>query len=611
MRDWEAAVSRDYGEWLRLTAGTSRIDAMDFQSSDPVFGFSAEKREGIGRTSVLGDRYSKHITIETESTADVYVNGKLVRSERIMPGRYDVTAFPLVPGLNVVEMVITDIYGTKNVLTGSVTHAPRIPDPGEYEYGAAAGAAGTDKDAFLARGYYRRGFTDFFGADFYTEMTKDARMAGSTLLASAVPGFFELGGAFLVSESYSPAEMEYGVVGRYSFSSSAGKWLPSAGLSALFRTEQFTAPGSLIDAYRPYVPPWVFSLTVTQPLPKDSSLLAGARYTVGRDEISNTASIYSYYARRLSRLLTLRAGISFDYNGEENTLRGSISVGSMAKDGKGSYSATYYTDGHEVDLGASRRFSGSYGNGSAGVNITRLDIAEGSAQGISGNANGGNDRMEASASVSVVPDEEGFFNSPQRVSFSTRFGSGIYFADGLAGAGKPSEGSFAVIGKSDTFPEGDLLVNPGEKTREASSGILGNAVLASLPDYHEKIINIDLPDLPMDYSIANSSFIIETGYRSGTAIRIEGGRLFFGSGRLIDSAGNPAGLTVFRITDRNTGSRFTTFTDEGGYFYIYDLYPGNYLIEMPGDEEALAFTVSDTAEVPFDLGEIVTEFFRE
>jgi outer membrane usher protein FimD/PapC len=206
---------------------------------------------------------------------------------------------------------------------------------------------------------------------------------------------------------------------------------------------------------------------------------------------------------------------------------------------------------NELDIAASRRFPGNSFNSSAGVTISRMDFKEGTAQNISGNAKADNSRGEVSAAAVITPGGS-LFGTPHLTDIRGRLGSGIYYADGIIGAGKPSTGSFALIARDRNLPEGPVLVNPSEDGAEAGSGILGAAVITSLPDYYEKQVIAELPELPMDYSLDSSAFIVETGYRTGTALLIKGGRLLYGSGRLVSSSGEPVRLKIFQImkTDR-------------------------------------------------------------
>jgi hypothetical protein len=103
LESWEAALSRDIAQSMRLTAGTARIDPAGFQTSDAVFGIGIEKKEGIGGVPVLADRYRTSFEVFTDSTAEIYLNRRLIKSIRLTPGSYELSDFPMATGLNEVS----------------------------------------------------------------------------------------------------------------------------------------------------------------------------------------------------------------------------------------------------------------------------------------------------------------------------------------------------------------------------------------------------------------------------------------------------------------------------------------------------------------------------
>ena len=217
LEDWEAAVSRDIAGLIRITAGTARIDPVGFQTASPVLGLGIEKREGIGGMPVLADRYHTEIEVETESTAEIFVNNNLVRSIRILPGRYEISNFPLVTGYNVVTIIITDIYGDTKKISGTVPHSPRIQEPGKAAWGASTGKGDNDTDLILSRGYLKTGFSNYFGTEVYSEGTEEKIMGGLTLLLNGRAGLIDLGSAAVLGADSPLENPEHAFSAGYSF----------------------------------------------------------------------------------------------------------------------------------------------------------------------------------------------------------------------------------------------------------------------------------------------------------------------------------------------------------------------------------------------------------
>ncbi|MFW5828222.1 MAG: hypothetical protein ACOCU4_09020, partial [Alkalispirochaeta sp.] len=139
IQSWQAAVSRDLFSTTRITAGTTRIDSFGFQTGQPVFGAGIEKRAGLAGTPVLADRFQAFFDLETSGTVEIYLNERLIRTERLPAGRYSLSDVPLVPGLNDVRIVVTDELGTTREIVDRIAHASNLLARGADEYGLAIG----------------------------------------------------------------------------------------------------------------------------------------------------------------------------------------------------------------------------------------------------------------------------------------------------------------------------------------------------------------------------------------------------------------------------------------------------------------------------------------
>ncbi|TVR91795.1 MAG: hypothetical protein EA428_04850 [Spirochaetaceae bacterium] len=615
--NWEAALSRDLAGTTRITAGTARIDALGFQTSQPIMGLGIERREGIGATPVLADRFQTSFEIETESVAAIYLNERLIRTSRLAPGSYELSEFPLLPGLNDVRVVITDVYGDERVIRGRVSHAPGLLPRGESEFGVLGGVVGDDYDILLGRAYYRRGILDALSGDMYGEASQDAQMLGLNFVGASRIGILELGAAGVYAgEANQEADqeadewlnaVEYAVRAAYRLSTPNYRHLPSLGLTALYRSEGFYAPGTLPNQRPAIVPPWVLTATLNQSLPFGASLVLGSRYTVAAGDASDSASLFAYLAAQLSGNVSARAGLNInDLTGDtEVSGRLSIAVGL----GRGSYRGTYHVTDEELDISTTQRFGGRSANGSLGVAVDRIDPQAGTARSAAANVRAANPRAEIAAAARVSPGESLLDNSPERSEARVRLGTGLYFANGVVGVGRPTTGSFAVIGKDRSLPRGPVLVNPSGDGAEARTGLLGGAVLSSIPDYYEKPVRIELPDLPIDYALDWSSVVAESGYRSGTGLRVTGARLLYGSGSLVDQDGAAVALRVIRIFNAE-GLVLSSFTDESGRFVLYDLTPGEYVLRLGDSERSVEFSLAASEELPLDLGVLVLSELR-
>ncbi|HKK47837.1 MAG TPA: hypothetical protein VJ932_01990, partial [Alkalispirochaeta sp.] len=600
IESWQAAISRDIFGTTRLTAGTTRIDSHGFQTGQPIFGAGIEKRAGLAGTPVLADRFQAFFELETAGTAEVYLNNRLIRSERLPPGRYALSDVPLVPGLNNVRIVITDELGTTREIVDRVAHASALLSPGTVEYGLAVGTQMEDFDRAVGRAYYRRGIVPGATGAIYAEATVDDQLLG-TLLTSSLPiGIISVGGAagYAAGDNQSPA-YEYAVEGGYRFSAPSARWIPSFGLSLVHRSAGFSAPGTLQEARPTRVAPLVAGASVSQPLPFGISLVVGGRYTIGATDDTDRASAFAYLGAQIGRGVSLRTAFNGDNLTEDPQFRGRISV--AVGIGNGRYRSTASVPEPTIDLSTTQNFSARQTRGSAGLALNRIDSGAGTVESASGNARITHPRGEAAGAFRIAPGETVLNDRVERTEARVRLGAGLYYADGVVGVGRPTSGSFAVIGSDATLPADTVLVNPRGAYAEARSGILGGAVLTSVPDYYRKPIRIEVPGLPIDYALQWTDVVYESGYRSGVGLRVGGGQLLYGSGTLLDEAGEAVALRVIRVTAGDE-TMYTGFTDENGTFLVYDLMPGEYMVRFGDTGPAAAFSLPADAAPPVELG---------
>ena len=79
-------------------------------------------------------------TALTPSTVEVYVNDRLVRTESLSPGPFDVTRVPLTAGLGTTSIIVRDAFGREQEF-GGLFYVPRsLLAPGTREYRYAVGA---------------------------------------------------------------------------------------------------------------------------------------------------------------------------------------------------------------------------------------------------------------------------------------------------------------------------------------------------------------------------------------------------------------------------------------------------------------------------------------
>lgn len=136
------------------------------------------------------------------SSLDVYVNDRLVRSEQLTPGRFEVANLAVPVGSNQTRLVLRDAFGREQQVSRSFYLASTVLARGlhDYEYavGAARGAMATsswDYGALSMFARHRYGFSDVLTAGVRVEGRNNLLSGGPSLNARLPVGELEVAAA--------------------------------------------------------------------------------------------------------------------------------------------------------------------------------------------------------------------------------------------------------------------------------------------------------------------------------------------------------------------------------------------------------------------------------
>ena len=170
--------------------------------------------------------------VETPSTVEVYVDGRLVRQERLQPGRFELANIPVPVGSSRTQVLVRDAFGGEQELRAPYYLANKVLAAGlhEYEYGvglprvsALNGRVGYESPVLLAR--HRYGFTNALTGGMRLEGRSGLVSGGPSLNVRAPIGEFELaaalsggrgrtGGAVALGYAYTGSPFSAGLSGR-------------------------------------------------------------------------------------------------------------------------------------------------------------------------------------------------------------------------------------------------------------------------------------------------------------------------------------------------------------------------------------------------------------
>src|SRR5262249_48894294 len=158
------------------------------------------------------------------STAEVYVNDRLVRTEALAPGQFDLTRLPVATGRSDARVVVRDAFGGEREFSGAYYLTTSALARGLQEYSYAVGVERTNfglenwtygSPTAIAR--HRVGVTDSVTLGGRLEAASALVSGGPTLTARTPAGEVEL--AFAVSRAHGvdgqAASAAYAFVGRH------------------------------------------------------------------------------------------------------------------------------------------------------------------------------------------------------------------------------------------------------------------------------------------------------------------------------------------------------------------------------------------------------------
>ena len=192
-------------------------------SSPVVGGFSVSTQQDIDPYYAIYPSPQINGAVRTPSTADVYVDGRLVSSVRLPPGRFTLNDLPIETGLGNVRVIIRDAFGRQQSINLGFYLSTQLLKKGEQDYSYVAGlertSTGTNVEygRAIATAVHNIGLADWLTIGFQAEGAKDQAMEGAGFQTKV----WRLGtfGAEGLASQTADKEHGYAATGVYSFQS--------------------------------------------------------------------------------------------------------------------------------------------------------------------------------------------------------------------------------------------------------------------------------------------------------------------------------------------------------------------------------------------------------
>lgn len=528
---------------------------------------------------------------QTPSEVQVYVNGMLVRSEKLSPGKFEFQNINAT-GSGDVELVIKDAYGKEDRVKMPFYLSSSILKPGVQDYAYSLGAKrqhlGQENFSYKEPtfvGFHRVGLTDNFTAGLRAEMDKDTINAGASV-AALLGRVGAVDAAAAVSKDV--GRRGYGGTLNYSFTDKNG-------FSARFSASGFS---------RGYA-------NLTQPTTAQNKMrtsrnasLSYNHQALGSISASYTQTDYFnqpaksrtsiFYSRRLFKDVSLYVSggrskadtvmrdlfVGFNFLFGQQTSAGinrqrqddqvtdSVSLQSNAPTGIGSgyrFNANRQQDSGKVDANGSYQYKGTHGIASADI-----------------------------------------WHSDGQNRYTLNESGGIAFINQSFYLSRPIYDSFALV-KVGAI-ENVRVSNSSQKIGTTDKN--GEVLVSNLISNYDNELSIDDQDIPVNYDISEVRKNVSTSYRGAGIINFDTAKLQgFGGLFSVTEKGVKQPAEYWGIEISQPDKTVTAVIGKAGEFYLENLASGQLSARLfLGDKECrfdIEIPASDA--IMIDMGEVNCE----
>ncbi|SMC08816.1 fimbria/pilus outer membrane usher protein [Nitratiruptor tergarcus] len=526
--------------------------------------------------------------LETPSTVEVYLNGALYQRLELPPGPFRIENLPAMPGSGKITLIIRDALGKETVIERPFYIPSRMLGQGVTEYSLAFGFRREDigKENFhygraALLGYMRRGLTDYLTMGLRAEVDDEIANAGVEATTSL----------------FSKAEMRFSTA----LSQKEGEAGYAGSLGINIPTQKRISLGFTLRK---------FSKEYTDLLETNNSSLNWAvrvSFSVGPQ-----GSISSVFSWNKNHDNSKTKALSIHYH------RPFLKVGNIfltfQRQWLTSKTEDIFTFGILLPLGKSRYASLQH-TSRVGQQNSTLSLSKNPPRGP-----GVGYRLQVNRNQH---DSSGEWRGYGRVEYHHEFGHliGEYQkTENLGSISLGARGALVVAGgevhPSAPIYDGFALVDTGLKGAKVRLGgqfmgetsESGKLVVPGLVSYYDNPISISANDLPMEFTLKESTKHVAPYYRSGGIVKFEIGRLNAVEGKIFWIEKEKKVPVEFAGLDINVeGKKIESVTGEKGFFYIEGLKSGRYPAHIFKDGKECRFTlfVPESKEPFINVGDIV------
>jgi outer membrane usher protein len=594
----------DRNSLIRWAGGDLQTLARGFQAAPEISGLSLSRFYSLlDPQRIIRPRGNRSFRIERRSVVEVRVNGQLVRRLELDPGSFDLKDFPFTQGSNDVRLTITDDAGRTESFNFDIFLDQSQLAEGLSEFGLYAGVLAplgrrgpVYSDNLAFSGFYRRGISDQLTVGANAQADPNGWMGGvETVIATPIGSF---GGFASASHVKNVGSGWASILTFQRTITRRSGGADALSLSFEARSRDFAPIGVGVPSnpYR-YVAGASYNGAI------NDALYAGldARYSRGRGDELNVASLRATGGWRISERLNLTGDVSYERAGRQDRVGVFLSL-VFRLDRASSLRSDYDSRNNRKRL----TYQTYRGSGTGAYNFS-ADV-EHSDLGVATTANGiyYSNRAEVGFSHFGTFDRDLGGSTGQRSSL--RFGTSLAVADGSFSVGRPIQDSFAIVRGHPALERTDILVDANGRFSTANSGALGTALQPSLSSYSERNLLVTAPDAPLGTDLGEGSFRLLPAYRSGYRLTVGSDYMASVVGRLLGTNDEPIALVAGSAVEEAHPERepVPLFTNAAGRFGATGLAAGRWRITLRDpDATQYEILIPDDANRTVAAGDLV------
>jgi outer membrane usher protein FimD/PapC len=585
-------------EMRRWVFGDFFASSGELASSLNMGGISLTKVYRIDPYFIRQPMFNTTGLISTPSDVEVYLDGMLIKKERLSPGGFELRNISSYNGASDIELLIRDAFGHVERISYPFYFTNTVLSRGLHEYSYNLGLLreefGTRSNQYgggAISAFHRLGVTDNLTVGFEAEAAAHVNTFGAaasylnnrtgvTNMAALLSSERDSGGGYagLINHTYQGRRL--------------GARLLFKGFSRNFAT-------------------------VNENLSTDRVRFeAGAGASYGTAEMGTASVDYTTvekhagdirktFTTTYSRTITRRASIYATYknivdNGVVNNELFVVLTLNPWKEAFASANWKIDRDSNKEELQMTR--NAPFGEG-YGWRATYSRTDEGGET-----TNVLNPYLQYNGRYGIYTAEYRSLesSSTSNEGYELSAAGGLAYVGGAWGASRPVTDSFGVV-RVGGLKDVRVFNNNQEVGR---TNARGEVFVSELSSYYDNQISIDASSIPIDYSIDGVEKIISPALRSGSIVVFEADRIRALTGRIKIRIGRKTvSAEFYKVALDVDGDGVTFPTGRDGEFYLENLRPGSYRGSIMSDTGTCSFNleVPDNDDAITDLGEVICE----